>query len=234
LEAIILAGGFGTRLQPIVRDVPKSMAPVNDRPFLEYQLDYLITQEVRKVILSVGYKHEMIINHFRNRYRSLSIDYAVEEEPLGTGGGIRFAFWKIKSGKAYVLNGDSIFHIDLKTLKEKHQKKKADITIALRKLEHTNRFGRVIVNRNHRITGFMEKDQTAGPGFVNGGVYVINKTFLMEPFFRGKFSIEKDCFERLYSTAKFFGFPSDGYFIDIGVPEDFKKAQNDFDRFKNR
>lgn len=234
MEAIILAGGFGTRLQPVVRDVPKSMALINYRPFLEYQLDYLITQGVRNVVLSIGYKRDVIINHFRKRYRSVEIDYAVEEEPLGTGGGIRFSFWKIKSDWAYVLNGDSIFHLDLRSFAEKHHKKKADITIGLRKLEQTDRFGRVILNRNHRITGFSEKDKAPGPGYINGGVYVINKTFLMDPFFRGKFSIEKDCFEKFYSTARFFGFPSDGYFIDIGIPEDFNKAQHDFGRFENK
>ena len=234
MEAIILAGGFGTRLQPVVRDVPKSMALINDRPFLEYQLDYLITQDVRKVILSVGYKRDAIIGHFGNRYRSVKIDYAVEEEPLGTGGGIRLSFWKIKSDRAFVLNGDSVFHLDLRSFIEKHQKKKADITIALRKLDQTGRYGRVALNRNQRITGFSEKDLIVGPGFINGGVYVINKAFLMEPVFRGKFSIEKDCFEKFYSTARFFGFPSDGYFIDIGIPEDFNKAQHDFTRFKNK
>jgi len=234
LEAIILAGGFGTRLQPVILDVPKSMALINNRPFLEYQLDYLITQGVHKAVLSVGYQRDVIIEHFRNRYRSLEIDYAVEEEPLGTGGGVRLSFWKIKSNWAFVLNGDSIFHLDLRSFLEKHRKKKADITIALRRLEQTGRFGQVTLNRNHRISGFSEKNSTAGPGFINGGVYVINKTFLMEPFFRGKFSIAKDCFERFYPTARFFGFPSDGYFIDIGIPEDFNKAQHDFKRFKNK
>jgi len=234
LEAIILAGGFGTRLQPVVRDVPKSMALINNRPFLEYQFDYLISMGIHKVILSVGYKREIIMDHFRNQYKTVSIDYAIEEEPLGTGGGIRLSFWKIKSDRAFVLNGDSLFYLDLPLFLKKHLEKKADITLALRKLKQTDRFGRVIFNRNRRITGFSEKDISAGPGFINGGVYVINKSFLMEPFFRGNFSIEKDCFERYYSTARFFGFPSDGYFLDIGIPEDFNRAQYEFNRFENK
>lgn len=234
MEAIILAGGFGTRLQPVVRDVPKSMALINNRPFLEYQFDYLISMGIHKVILSVGYKREIIMDHFRNQYKTVSIDYAIEEEPLGTGGGIRLSFWKIKSDRAFVLNGDSLFYLDLPLFLKKHLEKKADITLALRKLKQTDRFGRVIFNRNRRITGFSEKDISAGPGFINGGVYVINKSFLMEPFFRGNFSIEKDCFERYYSTARFFGFPSDGYFLDIGIPEDFNRAQYEFNRFENK
>lgn len=234
MEAIVLAGGLGTRLQSVVRDVPKSMALINDRPFLEYQLDFLIASGISKVILSVGYKRETIMEHFGSRYRTMAIDYAIEEEPLGTGGGIRLSFWKIKSDMAFVLNGDSLFRIDLGLLLKKHREKKADITIALRKMEQTDRYGRVMFNRNRRITGFAEKNASEGPGFINGGIYLINKSFLMEPFFRGKFSIEKDCFERYYAGARFYGFPSDDYFLDIGIPEDYKRAQYEFDRFESK
>ncbi|MEI6454726.1 MAG: nucleotidyltransferase family protein [bacterium] len=233
MEAIILAGGFGTRLKSVVRDVPKSMALINNRPFLEYQLDYLIGQGIDKVILSVGYKREVIISHFKNRYRSLDIDYAVEEEPLGTGGGIRLSFFNIKSPRAFVLNGDSIFRIGLSPLMEFHNLKKADISIALRKLPDTGRFGRVTLNRNRRISGFTEKDPAAGKGLINSGVYVVNKHFLMDPDFRGAFSIERDCFERYYQSARFFGYPSEGYFLDIGIPEDYNKAKHDFEGFGN-
>jgi D-glycero-alpha-D-manno-heptose 1-phosphate guanylyltransferase len=185
------------------------------------------------VILSVGYKREVIIDHFKNRYRSLEIDYAVEEEPLGTGGGIRFSFFKVNSPLAFVLNGDSIFSIELSPLLEFHDLKKAEITIALRKLQDTGRFGRVTLNRNRRIIGFTEKDPDAGKGLINSGVYIINKNFLMGPDFRGTFSIERDCFERYYQSARFFGYPSEDYFLDIGIPEDYNKAKHDFERFGN-
>ena len=233
MEAIILAGGFGTRLQPMVRDIPKSMASINKRPFLEYQLDYLISQDIRRVVLSVGYRREVIMRHFENRYRSVEIDYAVEEEPLGTGGGIRLSFFKVKSSWAFVLNGDSIFRIGLKALLDFHQLKKSDITIALRKLRNTGRFGRVTMNRNRRLTGFTEKDPAAGSGLINSGVYVIEKKFLMDPGFRGAFSIERDCFEKFYPDSRFFGYPAEGYFLDIGIPEDYKKAQDEFKEFGN-
>jgi len=231
LEAIVLAGGFGTRLQPVLPDVPKSMAVVNGRPFLEYLLDYLIAQGIQRVVLSVGYKRDVILTHFKRKYKTLTLDYAIEEEPLGTGGGIRLAFWKINPDWAFVLNGDSIFRFDLNRMKEHHFRKKADITIALRKLESTGRYGRVTVNRNNRINGFSEKDPAAGPGFINGGVYLIRKNFLMEPSLRGSFSIEKDLFEKCYNTSRFFGFPATGYFLDIGIPEDYKQAQHDFGGF---
>jgi D-glycero-alpha-D-manno-heptose 1-phosphate guanylyltransferase len=231
LEAIILAGGFGTRLRSVVSDIPKSMARVGDRPFLEYLMDYLIAQGIERVVLSVGYRREAIMNHFKNRYRSLELDYAVEEEPLGTGGGIRLSFFKVRSPWAFVLNGDSIFRIGLEPLREFHEMKRADISIALRKLPDTGRFGRVTLNRSRRITGFSEKDPSAGRGLINSGVYVVNKNFLMDPSFRGAFSIEKDCFEKMYAGARFYGYPLEGYFLDIGIPEDYKKAQDDFKGF---
>jgi D-glycero-alpha-D-manno-heptose 1-phosphate guanylyltransferase len=234
LEAIILAGGFGTRLQEVVNDVPKSMALINGRPFLEYLLDYLKTQGVKRVVLSVGYKHEIIGQHFGDRYLGVSLDYAVEQEPLGTGGGIRLAFWRVKADRALVLNGDSIFRTSLGDLMKTHLSKKADVTIALRQLDNTGRYGRVTLNRLKRITGFEEKNAHAGPGLINAGVYVMEKMFLMEPHFRGKFSIEKDCFEQFFGSSRMFGLPARGYFLDIGIPGDYKKAQDEFKGFKDR
>ncbi len=231
MEAIVLAGGFGTRLQQVIADLPKSMALINGRPFLEYQFNYLEKQGVTDVILSVGYKCELIMEHFGERYRDIHIQYAIEEEPMGTGGGIRLAMWKIKWKRAIALNGDSLFRIDLREMMEKHMKKNADITIALRELNDTGRYGRVTMNRDRRITGFAEKQEQAGKGYINGGVYIIEKQFLMEPELRGKFSIEKDCFEQYYSDSRLFGFPSKGYFLDIGIPEDYQKAQDEFKQF---
>ena len=233
MEAIVLAGGFGTRLQKVVSDVPKSMAHINNRPFLEYLFDYLISQGVSKVVLSVGYKNEIISNHFKDHYKSLEVGYAVENEPLGTGGGIRLAFWKIEGQRALVMNGDSLFRADYRALMDFHLRKKADATLALRKLTDTGRYGRVTMNRTRRITGFEEKGLSAGPGYINGGVYIIDKLFLMEPGFRGRFSLEKDCFEPYSSFSRLFGFPSDDYFLDIGIPEDYARAQHEFAAFKD-
>jgi D-glycero-alpha-D-manno-heptose 1-phosphate guanylyltransferase len=233
LEAIVLAGGFGTRLQSVVNDVPKSMALVNNRPFLEYLLDYLAAQGIQKVVLSVGYKHEIIVNHFGDRYKSVSIDYAIENEPLGTGGGIRLALWKTEGPRALVMNGDTMFKVNYQAMLDFHLAKKADATLALFKRRDTARFGLVKLNRTHRITGFLEKSELAPAGFINGGVYIIEKKFLMEPGFRGRFSIEKDCFELYFNDLRLFGFASDGYFHDIGIPGDYQKAQDDFAGFEN-
>jgi D-glycero-alpha-D-manno-heptose 1-phosphate guanylyltransferase len=231
VEAIVLAGGFGTRLKDVVSNLPKSMALVCQRPFLEYLFDFLIAQRVTKVVLSVGYKHEVISGHFREHYKSLAVEYAIETEPMGTGGGIRLALWKIEGKRALVLNGDSLFRVNLRAMMDFHLKKKGVATLALRKLDDTCRFGRVSLKRGGRISGFEEKGLATGPGYINGGVYIIEKYFLMEPEFRGRFSIEKDCFERYYQDSKLYGFPSGGYFLDIGIPEDYLKAQHEFAAF---
>ena len=123
-EAIILAGGFGTRLQGVVKDLPKPMAPVNDRPFLTYILDYLIEYQYNKVILSVGYLHEKIEEYFGNQYKTLEIDYAMELEPLGTGGGILFAMSKCVTDNVLVINGDTMFKVDLDAFERFHRERK--------------------------------------------------------------------------------------------------------------
>jgi len=233
-EAVILAGGKGTRLREVVADMPKSMAPVNGRPFLEYLLDYLITQGISSFILSVGYRRELIINHFGESYCGVPVDYAEEMEPMGTGGGIRLALWKVKGSRAFAMNGDSLFRVDIKQMMEQHLRRQADVTIALRELDDTGRYGRVEMNRDHKIIGFSEKGKTPGEGYINGGVYILEKKFFMEPEFRGRFSIEKDCFEQHYREAGMFGFPSQGYFLDIGIPDDYQKAQHEFKQFEDR
>jgi len=231
LEAIILAGGFGTRLQKVVNDLPKSMAMVNDKPFLEYLLNFLTGQGIEKVILSVGYKREMIQDHFHNRYKNIGIAYAVEDEPLGTGGGILNAMEQVDGESVFTMNGDSMFRIDLNAMLLLHSNAGADLTMALRYLEDTSRFGTVRIDDDKRVTGFFEKDPDSEPGYINGGIYLINKKFMTTSGFGKKFSIEKDYFEKRYMESKIYGYPAKGYFLDIGIPEDYMTAQDDFKRF---
>jgi D-glycero-alpha-D-manno-heptose 1-phosphate guanylyltransferase len=233
LEAIILAGGFGTRLQKVVSDKPKSMAPVNDKPFLEYLLNFLTGQDIQRVILSVGHKHEMIEEHFKDRYKHIVISYAIEDEPLGTGGGIVNALQQVEGEMAFAMNGDSMFRIDLQAMLNHHLKNEADLTMALRFLDDTSRFGTVKIDSTRRVTGFVEKKQDSGEGYINGGIYLINKRFLTSSTFGKKFSIEKDCFEKCYKNSGLYGFPAKGYFLDIGVPEDYMTAQDEFKRFED-
>ncbi|MBP5496646.1 MAG: nucleotidyltransferase family protein [Bacteroidales bacterium] len=226
-QAIILAGGFGTRLQGVVKDVPKPMAPVNGLPFLTYILDYLIEYQYNKVILSVGYLHEKIEAYFGNQYKSLEIDYAVETEPLGTGGGILFAMSKCVTDNVLVINGDTMFKVDLAEFEQFHAEKNALLSIVLREVEDVSRYGSVTIGNDNLIVLFAEKQVTFGRGYINGGVYLINRELFRKYPQPQKFSFEKDLMTRFYRQELFYAMPSDGYFIDIGIPEDYARAQTE-------
>ena len=226
-EAIVLAGGFGTRLQGVVKDLPKPMAPVNGRPFLTYILDYLIEYQYTRVILSVGYLHEKIEEFFGTQYKSLEIDYAVETEPLGTGGGILFAMSKCKTDNVLVINGDTMFKVDLDAFERFYTEKNCLLSIVLREVDDVARYGSVTIGNNNMIILFSEKGISSGHGFINGVVYMINRVLFEKYPQPQKFSFEKDLMEKLYTQEQFYAMPSDGYFIDIGIPEDYARAQNE-------
>lgn len=226
-EAIILAGGFGTRLQGVVKDLPKPMAPVNGRPFLTYILDYLIDYEYERVILSVGYLHEKIVDYFGRKYKTLEIDYAVEEEPLGTGGGILFAMSKCENDNVLVINGDTMFKVDLSAFERFHTEKDGLLSIVLREVEDVSRYGSVTISNDNLIALFAEKQVTFGRGYINGGVYLIHRKLFDKHPQPKKFSFEKDLMTRFYTQELFYAMPSDGYFIDIGIPEDYARAQQE-------
>jgi D-glycero-alpha-D-manno-heptose 1-phosphate guanylyltransferase len=230
-EAIILAGGRGTRLSGVVDDLPKVMAPVNGRPFLEYVLDHLHDHVMEHVVLSVGYRKEAIMDHFGDRYHDMQIDYAIEEEPLGTGGGIRNAFGKVQGNRAFVLNGDTLFKLDLIRHYDFHVIRKTDFSLTLREVEDVSRYGAVELDEDKKVIAFREKGEARGKGYVNGGVYLIHRRFFDKNDFPERFSIEKDCLEALVDTGQFHGLVCRQYFIDIGIPEDYEKAQHDFEGF---
>ncbi len=234
--AIILAGGFGTRLKQVLNNVPKPMAPINDFPFLHYQFLYLKHYGFKQVILSTGHLANVIENYFKNEYLGIKVLYAHEENPLGTGGGIKHAFSKSESKECIVLNGDSYFNINLtkfyKNYLDAKAQSKAQFALALRKVDNAGRYGTITTFKNI-ITTFKEKTGTTAEGIINGGVYILNKsTFFNLSEGLTNFSIEKDIFESHFNTINIAGFINDGYFIDIGIPEDYLKAQYDFKRFE--
>lgn len=230
-EAIILAGGLGRRLNSVVKDLPKVMAPVNGRPFLEYILDYVSDFVIEHVVLSVGHMKEPIMDHFGSQYKDIKIDYAIEEEPLGTGGAIKNAFNFIEGNRAFVLNGDTMFRLDLIRHFDFHSIRKTDFSITLREVEDVSRYGAVEVDEDRKIIAFREKGDKRGKGFINGGVYLIHRRFFEKYAFPEKFSIEKDCLEALVDIGQFYGLICRQYFIDIGIPEDYEKAQDEFKTF---
>ncbi len=231
--AIILAGGFGTRLQSVVSDLPKPMAPVNDQPFLNYQLNYLKHYGIKKVILSLGYLPEKIKDYYGNNFNGLEIDYVIEKEPLGTGGGIRLALEKCEEEKVFILNGDSFFDVNLIEFYNRHLQNNSEISLALRKVSNAERYGTIEKNNENRIISFKEKSGFAKEGIINGGVYILDKKkyTALTPANKN-FSIEKDFFEKQLQAIQIKGFEFEGYFIDIGIPEDYTKAQHDLKGFK--
>jgi len=228
-EAIILAGGFGTRLQGVVKDLPKPMAPVNGRPFLTYILDYLIEYQYTRVVLSVGYLHEKIEEYFGFQYKTLELDYAVETEPLGTGGGILFAMSKCKTDNVLIINGDTLFKVNLTDFELFHQEKGGLLSIVLREVEDVSRYGSVVIGNDNLIVLFSEKESSEGSGLINGGVYLIHKKLFDKYPQPKKFSFEKDLMTKYFTQDLFFGMPSDGYFIDIGIPEDYARVQKELE-----
>jgi D-glycero-alpha-D-manno-heptose 1-phosphate guanylyltransferase len=226
MEAIILAGGFGTRLKSVVNDVPKPMADINGRPFLAYLLSALSLSGVSKAILSVGYKYDVIQNYFGDKYKNTAIVYAIEKNPLGTGGGLKQALKNVECEDALVLNGDTFFNVDLKALYGFHKQKSAVLTLALKQMHKIERYGTAVTNGD-RITGFEEKAFKES-GYINGGVYCLNKRISEYLDIYGdneSFSFEKDIIEKNTKSLQPFAFISDGYFIDIGIPEDYARAK---------
>jgi D-glycero-alpha-D-manno-heptose 1-phosphate guanylyltransferase len=231
-EAIILAGGFGTRLQSVVSEVPKPMAPINGHPFLEYLIRYLHKFGIQRIVFSVGYKSEIIESYFGSSFEGITIDYAKEAEPLGTGGGLKNAMEKCHSEHVLVLNGDTFLALDLDGFYNFHVSHQADVSICLRNIEEAARYGTVHIDENNRLLGFNEKSGLAVPGLINAGVYLIKRTTFMHFDLPAKFSLEKDFFEPFIRDLRIMGLVNSGYFIDIGIPKDYQQAQDDFKRFE--
>jgi len=225
MEAVILAGGFGTRLSHIVSDVPKPMAPVVGQPFLKYILDDLIAKDITRAVMAVGYKKESIMTYFGQSYNGCEIVYSDEDMPLFTGGAMKKALRKCREEHVFVINGDTFFDIDLQDMASAHIKNKADLTIATKEMENFERYGTVIIE-NGRIVEFLEKQRTKY-GMINGGIYLVKKD-LLSFVAEDKFSFETEIMEKKVREMKIYAFPSKGYFIDIGVPDDYVKAQMDF------
>lgn len=225
ISAIVLAGGLGTRLRAVVPDWPKPMAPVRGEPFLAYLLRYLGRQGVNSVLLSVGYKRDAIQTYFGSRFHDMDIGYCAEEEPLGTGGAIIKALRQLEGDRVFVVNGDTLAHVNYVAMNDLHERSAANITMALSPVPDTSRYGAVEV-MDGRVTRFSEKGRS-GPGLINVGVYRVSRDFLLGQAFPEKFSFESDF---LYPRVAALGpaaLVTDGYFIDIGVPEDYQRAQQE-------
>lgn len=225
-EAIILAGGLGTRLRSVVSDVPKCMAPVSGKPFLHFVIGHLLKQGVEKFIFSLGYKHEMIETWLNEQYPTINIQYSIEEEPLGTGGAVKLACAHTSGKNILLLNGDTLFKTDLHSLSTLHNNMGADCTLSLKPMQDFDRYGVVEINKDLSISSFKEKKHYKN-GLINGGVYALNIAGFMNEALPQKFSFEKDYLEKYFDERKMYGLVQDAYFIDIGIPEDYERAQKE-------
>jgi D-glycero-alpha-D-manno-heptose 1-phosphate guanylyltransferase len=225
LEVIVLAGGFGTRLQGVVKDVPKPMAEVAGHPFLHHLLAYTVRFGVGRIVLSVHHMRESIIGYFGDEFQGVPVVYSIEEEPLGTGGAIYKSLGYIAGENALVLNGDTFFGIDLRDFMRCHGKMGADVTMGLKLLKKCGRYGTVELS-GPKIKGFREKSASAS-GYINAGVYGIKKSLAKKLPFEGSFSFERDLLQEKACLISLCPYLAEGYFIDIGVPEDYLRAQGE-------
>jgi D-glycero-alpha-D-manno-heptose 1-phosphate guanylyltransferase len=226
-QAVILAGGLGTRLRSVVTDVPKPMAPVAGRPFLEHQIDFWAAQGIQRFVLSVAYLGESIVAHFGKRYRGCEIDYAVEETPLGTGGGVLLSARMMRADSPFLLlNGDTFFQVELSRLATFHERAKSDWTVCLFRPEEAGRYGGIEMGPEGRVLALVDKSAGAGK-LANGGVYLVNPQVLAAMAARAprKCSLETDLMPALLEAgARVHGLECPGRFLDIGVPEDYARA----------
>jgi len=232
MEAVVLAGGLGTRLRAEVPGVPKPLAPVWGRPFLEYVLRYWIAQKVGRFILSVGYLHELIESHFCDQFDGAAIDYAVEPRPLGTGGGLLLALRRTRAnGPVLVQNGDTYFEVNIAELLTAHRQARAAMTMALRPCHDAGRYDGVLLEENGQVRSLVPSGGGSRCALVNGGVYLVERDAFRDVAApgEGEVSLERDLLPALLGArVNVQGLPCGGRFIDIGVPADYRRAPSFF------
>lgn len=222
LEGIILAGGFGTRLKKIVPDLPKPLAPIAGQPFLEILLNSLAQKGFTHIILSLGYLADKIINRFGKSFAGVELIYVIENEPLGTGGAVRLAMEKVIQDHVFIFNGDTYLDLEINAVEQMWQNRHSAIIVG-REVRDTSRYGRLLVEQD-KIIGFSEKG-ISGSGIINGGCYVLKNNELSDFPILTPFSLETDYFTKIVKDSPINLFITAGDFIDIGIPEDYKRAQ---------
>lgn len=220
----MLAGGLGTRLNRVVAAVPKPMAPIRGRPFLEILLAMLGAKNVQRVVLALGHMAETIRGHFGSKFAGLQLDYVSEGIPLGTGGATRLAMAQCLQDHVFVFNGDTYLDLEIESVEQAWQRERVPIIVG-REVPSTGRYGRLTVQQG-RVTGFEEKG-AEGPGLINAGCYVLNRGQLDAFAINTPFSLERDYLGKAVLRERFDLFRTRGQFIDIGIPEDLARAQQE-------
>jgi len=224
VTAMILAGGLGTRLRPVVADLPKVMAPVVGKPFLTRLLDQIASAGIRKVVLCTGYRADLVEKILGSAYGPLQLIYSAEETPLGTAGALALAAHSSGAINILAMNGDSYCHADLPALWRFHQEHRAVATLQLAQVSDTSRFGRVQLDADDRITRFDEKSSAIGPGLINAGIYCLSAQALANVAPNQSVSLEREIFPALIGHD-LFGYSHGGKFLDIGTPDSYQQAE---------
>lgn len=227
INAVILAGGLGTRLRSAISDRPKVLAEISGRPFLAYLLDQISSSGIRKVVISTGYMAEKVQKCFGKTYKSLRLLYSRENEPLGTGGALRLALPSFSSDIVLVMNGDSYIDADLGVCVDWFFQKGQEAAILLTKVADTARYARVTVDQNENITAFDEKVTSPGAAWINAGIYLMKKSLISSIPAGRPYSLERELFPSLVGR-KLCGFCCSARFIDIGTPESYAAAEDFF------
>jgi len=221
LDVIILAGGFGSRLRSEVSSVPKPMAPIGSRPFLELVLDELLDYHIDRFILSIGYLGNIISSYFGKSYKGIEIIYCNEDNPLGTGGAIKKALGFVSSQQVLVLNGDTLSKVNIQEMFSKFLKSRSKIMIALKVVENCQRYNAVEIDSKDLVKKFLQGQDR--PGLISTGVYLLDVNYFSSKFKQEKFSFEK--YIEKNNSFKVSTYTFNGFFIDIGVPEDYRKLK---------
>lgn len=224
IRAFILCGGLGTRLRPVVADLPKSMANIAGVPFLQILIERLRSQKVRNIILGTGYMARSIETHFgTGEELGVELQYSEENKPLGTAGAVRYAAPYL-SDPSLILNGDSYTEWNFDGMQTLMAAKDADLVMVLQEVDDISRYGSVVVESDHRVVQFVEKGSSTGPGLINAGVYLLRKQIILDLPERVPLSLERDVYPALLDR-RVYGWIAAGNFIDIGVPDDLRRAQ---------
>jgi D-glycero-alpha-D-manno-heptose 1-phosphate guanylyltransferase len=226
MKAVILAGGLGTRLKEEVPNLPKPMAPIGTRPFLEILMNQLNQANFTEVTICISYKGEIIKEYFKDKYKDIKIIYSYEKHPLGTGGAIKQALERYKNANEdiFILNGDSFSDLDLRKMSEFHRQNHFKLTIALKEMKEFDRYGSVEVDAFNQVIKFNEKIFLK-KGLINSGIYVTTPAITRYFPEQEVFSFENDFLNIFYKDITFGGYKENSFFIDIGVPEDYLKAK---------
>ncbi|CAN5708365.1 D-glycero-D-manno-heptose 1-phosphate guanosyltransferase [soil metagenome] len=225
-QAIILAGGEGTRLREAIPGLPKCLAPIKGRAFIDYLILHLQSQGIEKFVFALGVKSVHVKEYLNQHWPKLDKSYAIETKPLGTGGAIKNAATLVNTSTVLVVNGDTIFKIDLPAAAQFHESSGADCTILLKTMKAFDRYGTVTIDSDGRVTGFREK-QAFREGLINAGMYLLNIEKWSRSVWLDAFSFEENYLQQQFDNTNMFGLVQDTYFIDIGIPEDYEKAQTE-------